>query len=598
MSTNECNGGCLMERVEWDLAKFLLPHPVALSREKVFTADDCDAIDAGERKSEADGFSARKFVGCVNCVDFTSKTRREQNLVEAAKIEDGWKGTVDKDKEIINKVFTDKLQPLIDGNRENALVVTLDGPNLYTTSCLVRNAGLPSKNISVPAPFNGKHHKTAKKRGNQDLKDTKIWKLFLYDLILELDADKPLVGIFLDYCGTFTGNKYARPLLDIELLFRRQLLCSIQFPEAYLMVTFCARNPKGGAVGLGGRYGETTLPIVELGLTHGYIVTQCYTHAYGSAMYVIGYYVRSFRFPTTIGYRLSPGGINSKLTFLSSKSKVSSSKPTKSTKSSSAYLYPEYDNSTSLPSSSSSSLSLTSKRENQDDQSDVEEEEETSDTESVESNESVDAESSDDSGYESGDDEKDEDYEGKKRDEKSLNAHTARTTALAKLADQTSQEIARTVKSNKSATKSKKKLKCKMEVLIKGKKGKNGEDGKNRFRECKKYSTRGGNYCCVHEPEPASSRKRKYDVEDDLEGEDVKTCYYYLATGKKSKKCLTAVIKGSNFCQLHSYDSSSSSNNLDSVPPIERLAKLLRHEKEQLAADAVDAAGKKRPRQK
>lgn len=486
--------------VQWDPATLLSTHFVKDLRNSSATPNS-----GGDDDDDDEGKAVKKFVGCVNCIDFTSKSRREQNLLDAAKIDDGWKETVDKDKEVINKVFTDKLQPLIDGNRENALVVTLDGSNLYTSTCLVRNAGLPSKNILVPAPFNGKHNKTIKRRGNQDLKDVKISKLFLYDLILQLDPNNPLVAIFLDYCGTFTGNKYSRPLLDIELLFRRQLLCSAQFPEAYLMVTFCARNPNGGAVGLGGRYGETTLPIVEIGLMHGYIVTQCYTHAYGSAMYVIGYYVRSFRFPVTIGYRLSPGGINSKLSYL--KSPILKTKPTSKT---SIYLYPSYGG----DDNQSSSLSLTDKSEKS----------------------------------EVGDDESSDEYESEDEDKNSTatssndsNVGDARSVALAKLADQTRLEIAQTRKSVKIG-KGKDKYKCKMQIVIKGK------NGKDRHRECKNRSAINSDYCHVHEvdePLPTKLGKRKYDQE--------------IESALQPR---------------------SSSYSLDSVPPVKRLFAILRREKE------------------
>lgn len=212
---------------------------------------------------------------------------------------DKWEKHVDerpsKDKEIVNGLLNDLLRPLVAGKEDRVRLFTLDGANFGTSTGWVRDLGIPAKNIFVPAPFKSSHVETQSLKENSDLLEINVRKQFAYDMLVEAplwtSAATPLVGAHLDYCCTLDGNESTRPRLDADALFGSRALCSDEFPEAIVSVTFCGRSNLS-VERKDERFGQIQSQVARIALKHGYLTIPEKTYPYVGAMYFCAFTVR------------------------------------------------------------------------------------------------------------------------------------------------------------------------------------------------------------------------------------------------------------------------------------------------------------------
>jgi hypothetical protein len=181
---------------------------------------------------------------CESCEKYCSRKCRKELIEKASKEDDKWEDRkLTDDKIDINDRLTSSLDKAFEyGDKNLANIFTLDGGDLYTSCQFIRKLKIPSSNIYVPAPFNGSHEETMNNEYNPDLKDIELHQEFAFDLLSRVD--KKFLVIFLDYCGTFDGSLQTIPRIDIDLIFKRKLLCSSEFQYAKLALTFCLRDDR------------------------------------------------------------------------------------------------------------------------------------------------------------------------------------------------------------------------------------------------------------------------------------------------------------------------------------------------------------------
>lgn len=232
---------------------------------------------------------------CEECKHHCSVEFRSDLKKDASIKIDEWETTESGEslyKKQINKIIVEELKPIIIGKEKFATMLTLDGNNMYTSKTWIHKLGIMAYNITIPAPFQTSHIETQSREGNEYLIEVNIKKEFLYDTLA--NSTTPYVGIFMDYCGTIDGNKWCRPYLDIDILFRRNLVCPVNFDQSILFVTFCGRNQyvkksNGKSLLQGKTFSSLISTIQKISKHYGYFADVCQTLSYKPAMFVCGF---------------------------------------------------------------------------------------------------------------------------------------------------------------------------------------------------------------------------------------------------------------------------------------------------------------------
>jgi hypothetical protein len=157
---------------------------------------------------------------------------------------------VTSDKKRVNEQLVEETEPVVKGRNASTCALTLDGADLHTSQLWIQKLGLVGAHITVANPFLASRIRAqqcehlAKKKETLELSRVAVQPLFACDAMLAAAASKGTSFnlMFLDYCCTWRGNDHTKPRVDVDCLFRHQLLCSAEMPNAVLAVSLCFRT--------------------------------------------------------------------------------------------------------------------------------------------------------------------------------------------------------------------------------------------------------------------------------------------------------------------------------------------------------------------
>lgn len=230
---------------------------------------------------------------CSECQAYVSVRHRLKLQLHSCEKMDSWEGRIPSTHKIaVNEKIIEHLKPLVLGKEKQAKMITLDGYDLHTSALWVRKLGVLAENICVPAPYKTTHETTMSLPGNEDLRGINLQRgKFVFDVLSTMFADGTLAVVFLDYCATLRGNKHTTPLLDLDLLFSRKLLCSELFPEAVVILEINHRDDRGDER-KEERFAEMWGKVGEIATKCGYLIRPVMTLYYSPGMFVTGFSVR------------------------------------------------------------------------------------------------------------------------------------------------------------------------------------------------------------------------------------------------------------------------------------------------------------------
>lgn len=139
------------------------------------------------------------------------------------------------EKERVNEFIVEHAEQLFKGRIEKVHALVMDASSLRTSNALIK-IGVKAENINVPNPF------CFKAMVNNAAKIPVTNKL-VYDCIV--DEHTPNWDIvILDYCCTWTGNKWCKPQMDIKTLFSKGKLASKSLLFIEVSARFTHPDPK------------------------------------------------------------------------------------------------------------------------------------------------------------------------------------------------------------------------------------------------------------------------------------------------------------------------------------------------------------------